>query len=122
MREAKHTPLPWTIQCRGEGSSPSEPKWIFGPGPDNVFIARMGFAAGSHDGTNDEVKQADAEYIVRCVNSHDDLLKACRAVVNAPGPMGPEVQAAARLCLAAIAKTSSDLLDAALDACDGEIG
>ena len=113
-----HTPIPWTVQC--QGPSPGEPRWIFGPEPGNVFIARMGSTMGSHDAT-DEEEQANAEHIVRCVNNHDDLLAACKAVVNAPGLMGPEVQWAARLCLAAVDKVEADPLDAALDACDGDL-
>ncbi len=84
---------------------------------------------------------SDWERVLPMLRAVPDLLEACKAVVNYPAlKMSPEVFAAGKLCLDAVEKaepdylsfvpsvwdaddkeTEPDPLDAALDACDGEI-
>ena len=58
---------PLVVQQQG----PDEPIFLMGPEPLNRFIARM-----------DEGTLNEAEYIVRCVNSHAALVEASRTVLG----------------------------------------
>lgn len=60
MSEAKHAPLPWTFD--------ELPEW------GEIYDANGGLIATVNE-TAEEIK-ADAEFIVRAVNCHDELLEA----------------------------------------------
>lgn len=76
---SEHTPGPWT---RGGIGFPYDPERrtenIYGPHekPKHQSGPRVATLIGPRS-------SADAEHIIRCVNAHDDLLEACKAVVNA---------------------------------------
>ncbi len=99
--EAKHTPIPWTMDfCRAYGG-PLPEGWndwfsINGAskqdkeGQTSVVCSctwRSGAMRDGQDGLSDSYRQqckdeaqANAEHIVTCVNAHADLLAACEAV------------------------------------------
>jgi len=69
---SKHTPTPWEARkYTAEG---------------DYAIARVGYmpiaAMGPEEDRDAEQVEADAEFIVRAVNSHDDLLEACKEVLR----------------------------------------
>lgn len=69
--KTKHTPTPWKVMPYGDGGT-----YIIGPDykPMGTAIARVPLGNKKQD--------ADAEFIVRCVNSHEALVEA---VKNLPG-------------------------------------
>lgn len=95
---SKHTPTPWT----------AEGKSIWRDTP-------LQFVAITTTTRGDEVDEANAAFIVRACNARDDLLEACKAVMDA----APNLQVLARpghgpmldayqLVRAAIAKAEED--------------
>lgn len=66
---AEHTPLPWSVvpDYSGEGRG-------YVAGPDRIGIVMT--PPGRHRGSPKYSFQADAEFIVRACNAHDDLLAA----------------------------------------------
>jgi hypothetical protein len=64
---SKHTPLPWTLS---DNPHQKECLDILGSG----YVVASAWAGGDMD--NDY--EANAEYIVRAVNSHEDLLEALK--------------------------------------------
>ncbi len=78
MSESKHTPVPWSVRDNENGTlvinatepdgSPCQPARINGNADDEVY---------------GPVTRANAEFIVRACNAHDDLLEACKAIVHA---------------------------------------
>lgn len=76
MPETKHTPLPWRLYEGDDYISvgttdPSDP----------LILDTIGQRSNDPDRPEDE-QVANAEFIVRAVNSHDDLLAVCRAVLD----------------------------------------
>lgn len=69
MSETKHTPLPWN-------APPSHPFLVRSANMELVLDCRR---EGKDCYTAGDV--ANAELIVRAVNSHHDLLEACRAAL-----------------------------------------
>ena len=86
MSEAKHTPLPWTIERDEQGRPASI-------GHGHKLIA----------GLSGPCPEANAEFIVRACNCHDELLGALERYVSKFGDCG-EVYTKAR---AVIAKATS---------------
>lgn len=72
----KHTPTPWEVTEPMEDYHEFDTP--FGYRRENGDWSTVGWArCASREST-----QANAEFIVRSVNAHDDLLAACRAFVN----------------------------------------
>lgn len=75
MRKSKkvvsHTPIPWTTE-----EYQGEPKRIV-VGPNNEMIADC-YADSSDDINLPENYKANADFIVRAVNSHEELLAALK--------------------------------------------
>jgi len=68
----KRTPSPWTLESgRAVGSVIAEVGDYSITAPDDV-----------HDWSNNFVEQADAEFIVRACNAHDELLEACKLLLS----------------------------------------
>ena len=68
-----HTPGPWKAVGK-----------VYVAGPTGASIARMIVMAGSSvqkDCLNEETAQANAEYIVRAVNNHDELVSSLKAII-----------------------------------------
>lgn len=100
--EAKHTPLPWTIET---------PCGFPYSGLYVVPVARKDFPfhiAKIRQLRESEESEANAQHIIRCCNCHDDLLEALYALlsgINNPNPdAGDKVGAAEKQAKAAIAK------------------
>ncbi len=97
MSETKHTPLPWAAQQGGNCSR----IWGYGTQPLNYPVAVCERDPIDINGTH----EANAEFIVRACNAHDDLLVACKAMVQAAQQRDPALGGvAATLAEAAIAK------------------
>ena len=87
MNETKHSSLPWR-RCGG-----ATPHFMAIHSPDGYIV--FGMADGYYDIENgqaihvptDIVQIANAKYIVRACNAHEDLLAACR---NHDFTMGPD--------------------------------
>ena len=62
---SKHTRLPW--ETEGNPSDDPDPRWLIVSMTAETILA---VTCGGND-------QANAEFIVRACNSHEDLLKAC---------------------------------------------
>jgi len=82
IAEGGHTPLPW----RRDGSS---------IGPDRCTVYIVGGPAGKYPtifveslGEYPERLDANADLIIRSVNSHDDLLAACKQLTAAMRQLG----------------------------------
>lgn len=66
----KHTPTPWHAPGMGEIHD-----------ADHNLIAHIAFSTGEHD--DDQVgTEADAKFIVRACNSHDQLVEALRDILS----------------------------------------
>lgn len=86
-----HTPTPWTFDEHG-GTF-----YVWGPGQamvtdgdvDEGYVARM---RGVGRGATVEEQRANAEFIVRACNAHEELLQALReiAAVDAEDPSIPQ--------------------------------
>ncbi len=72
MSEAKHTPIPWVFR---EAANLTR---IWGPGS---YPADYPVASCERIEETAEQHNANAQHIVRCVNSHDDLLAACKSLL-----------------------------------------
>ncbi len=122
MSETKHTPGPWTWPSDSkEGCSAFDARELTAPDGSGVILAEI-------QGTTDNAKGAflcfDNPADAMLIAAAPELLSACQAVVRLPGlAMDRATRAAARQCLAAITQAGfpPDPLDAALDACDGEL-
>lgn len=66
--ETKHTPTPWQIDVKGEGAI---------TGKDGQLIGRL------NNTERNEERDANAAFIVRCVNAHDELVEALQDTTNA---------------------------------------
>ena len=71
METPKHTPLPWYKTA----SSPDG--YIYGA--DNKCIVEFGPETAGH---MDEERWANAEFVVRACNAHEDLLEACSMMLR----------------------------------------
>lgn len=87
MKGREHTPIPWTVDPEFEDQAVI--------GPDGVQVADCSITCHPKFGKrNDVINAANAEFIVRAVNAHDDLVKALEAargyiqakIVNLPRP------------------------------------
>ena len=76
MSDRQHTPLPWRVNHDG-----SDACLIEGPRTPvphhHVYVARAKGGPG-----RDEMAEANAAFIVKAVNSHDDLLEALKEVTH----------------------------------------
>ena len=86
-KTAKHTPLPWLLMPNGLSISGNDPEGI-----RYQELARMvnGNSVHPHLSVTDETQRANAALIVRAVNSHEELLGACKtllAIVHQQGPV-----------------------------------
>ena len=70
METPKHTPLPWYKTA----SSPDG--YIYGA--DNKCIVEFGPTTAGH---MDEERWANAEFVVRACNAHDDMLEICEKLL-----------------------------------------
>jgi hypothetical protein len=81
--KATHTPTPWTHDA--ESDWPSEDFVLIEIRAGNKRITELG---GSNDAdeeepcSNVETTRANAAFIVRAVNSHDELLAACKSLMD----------------------------------------
>ena len=71
--KAEHTPIPWELGIDAENNNWS----IMGGG---IEITHLPFLTGSED---DDVAEANAEFIVRACNCHHKLLEALREIRDA---------------------------------------
>lgn len=67
MNTAKHTPTPWTLNAEREKIEDA----------DGEFVTRLSLSR-YHDDRTDPIAEANAAFIVRCVNAHDDLVRELR--------------------------------------------
>lgn len=67
----KHTPTPWAISSNGFN--------IYGP-PDAE--GQVTFVASIFRKPIQDIEDANAEFIVRACNAHDELLAACKATLK----------------------------------------
>lgn len=89
--EMRHTPLPW----RKEDHQTAPCDIV---GPNGNVLAHVFF-------TDEEEGEANADLVVRAVNSHDDLLAACKHAVHLLNSDGKNsASSIVGVCLAAIAK------------------
>ena len=72
--QAKHTPLPWKVDFA------DEPHWPIGYAP-GYPVCRMVRGPVGADGED----RANAAFIVRACNAHDDLLAAAKMAVKREG-------------------------------------
>lgn len=70
--EARHTPTPWRVTRRHYKSLPHL------VGPNGRYVMNAAPRGTYH--RSEVLQVADAEHIVRCVNAHDELVAALRAV------------------------------------------
>ena len=77
-KKGKHTPTPWYIEGTGDDVLINDL-----PETDSH---RSSIALVYSDGIDSELP--NAEFIVKAVNSHDDLLKACKMALNLIGQSG----------------------------------
>jgi hypothetical protein len=100
MAESRHTPGPWRVNS-GHGEL-----WI-----ESVKHGRVICAFEKHrTGQYTEQDGANAEFIVRACNAHDELLAACEALISqydAPG--GPALTEQVEAVRAAIAKARGEV-------------
>ena len=68
--KAQHTPTPWILNHRGE---------IIVPNGRRLLVNGVSLPTGSHP--QDKEASANSELIVRAVNSHTELVEACRAAL-----------------------------------------
>ncbi len=66
MNETKHTPIPWTCDYDDQDHTG------IGIADDEMMIALVAPKGGP-----DELDKANAEFIVKAVNCHDELVAAC---------------------------------------------
>ena len=67
----KHTALPWRCKSTGRDGKPSD---------THIVTDSRDVAVACIRGDTDHEWQANIELILRAVNSHDDLLAACKAL------------------------------------------
>lgn len=79
MADSKHTPLPWRFAPAGGNMSKNyaQPFAIAQAGEANLIGGCFGDVRGGHD-----VAEANAAFIVRAVNAHDELVGALREGVE----------------------------------------
>lgn len=66
----KHTPIPWH-------HDPEVPRYVYANRDKGPCIAAMQYVNDS-----EEEAQANAAFIVTAVNSHEELLRACKAALD----------------------------------------
>lgn len=75
--EEAHTPLPWFVESCHAEKKHHKPCWCacitHTPGNDSMDGCVCQYGC---------VSRADAEFIVRAVNAHDDLVAACREALE----------------------------------------
>ena len=105
MSESKHTPLPWDVQNKGNLHGVNARHEVVegvNNGEKNLpTIARMPDLS--------ERSYANAAFIVRCCNCHDELVGALKSVIQDMNIPGPPVNLSMDTCLkidAAIAKAT----------------
>lgn len=69
----KHTPTPWIIRTLGKDCFIECPKEKLGKAYGQEIMADDYFPELN--------KLADAQHIVKCVNSHDELVEACKTLL-----------------------------------------
>lgn len=74
-----HTPVPWILCPNGEIKAQA---WV---GKWDDYICRMPFGSMREAEELGPSRLADAHFIVRACNSHDDLLEACELLVRSLG-------------------------------------
>jgi hypothetical protein len=67
-----HAPTPWTFENDWAGSGRS---YVYGANHELVFLTPQSWAAGGQTERN----AANAQFAVRAVNAHDELVAALRA-------------------------------------------
>jgi len=74
MTEPKHSPLPWHVSA-GQLVINQGGKWT----SDQDDILYVNEEVGDADGfANRAIAEANAEFVCRACNAHDDLLDACQ--------------------------------------------
>jgi hypothetical protein len=96
----KHTPAPW--EARGEKGNY---EWNV-VAPDDDDLSEPWHIAECHDGAKGCSAEANARFIVRAVNAHDDLVAALRCLLNAT--MYRDHPAESQMAIDAIAKATGD--------------
>jgi hypothetical protein len=92
---SEHTPTPWARYDDGKLAARGWIKSVCKGIPEQMVAQAIGVGAI-------EEREANAAFIVRAVNSHDDLVKALEAMLEKHG--GLEISPAARQARAALAK------------------
>ncbi len=111
MSEANHSPLPWHAPSAGVYTQ--DGMLVTSCGTHTIVEAWRAKLLGSK--AIAEIAEANARHIVRCVNSHADLLAACEAAVDGIAAMRDglpatlsQIQTLHRKCRAAIAKDTEE--------------
>jgi hypothetical protein len=65
----QHTPTPWML----------DPHFVLRDA-DGEWVTRLN-TSRRHDNKHDPEAEANAEFIVRCVNAHDELVAALRDII-----------------------------------------
>lgn len=69
---AEHTPLPWKAEVK-------RALGIYAAERERPIAQMMNIHEHGHrEGGDTDIERADAEFIVRACNAHDDLLAACK--------------------------------------------
>ena len=109
--KAAHTPTPWKKLDAGEVSDDGHWESYLRIGPDEENeVARVGcqwWRYGNNSGSrvsDDDIREANLEHILRCVNSHDDLLAACKRLLRSFHPITHHDSEDYKFARAAIAK------------------
>lgn len=99
---AEHSPLPWSVGSRNA----IDPEAECGVTAfDGMTVCDLWNSVNIGTECDGEMARANAEFIVRCVNSHDALLAALKHLVECLNDdLDPEQCAAWDAALAAIAK------------------
>ena len=83
---SKHTPGPWTVEPYLTPERDDDPMGVYIIRPAHEKLTEQYFATDTDDdpdfdSVHDE-NQANADYIARCVNSHDALVEALKECVT----------------------------------------
>jgi acetoacetate decarboxylase len=87
MRKESHTPLPWTVRQQNAN------RWRVETSEEGeipLTIATVTLACCGVDSDSPETNRANANFIVRCCNSYDELVAVCeemQGVLTKPGIM-----------------------------------
>lgn len=121
MEKVTHTPTPWKI-----GAINNDPRrGVVGETAiinSSAYCVAVAIPRGQHGDLAPEITRANAEFIVRAVNCHEELVQALTHIASlsagwdADGSLGPKPP----LSWESVARLSMDLARAALAKAEGK--